>query len=65
VQNYYLGKCWLTTSSGICNTVAGTGDLPMYRVVVAVTWNEQGCPATGCAYVVSALASYAADPVFS
>ena len=65
-QNFYVGKCWQSDATGACGPAAGTGDVPMFRVIVAITWPDAAaCPATICSYVTATLvSSAAADPVF-
>jgi len=63
-QSWYVGSCWQDSAGGVCDTTQGTGDAPMTRVVVAVTWPDTACPAGTCSYVKATLISTAADPVF-
>lgn len=62
-QSWYVGSCW-QAANGPCDTSNSLGDVPLLRVVVAVTWPGAGCPAGTCSYVRSTLASPAGDPVF-
>ena len=63
-RSWYIGKCWLAPATGVCDVTSTAAKLPMYRIVVAVTWTERGCPASGCSYVTTTLTSYSTDPVF-
>ncbi|HEU5108352.1 MAG TPA: putative Ig domain-containing protein, partial [Micromonosporaceae bacterium] len=40
-------------------------NVPMYGLVVAVTWTHRACPAEQCVYVATTLFSNASDPVFN
>jgi prepilin-type N-terminal cleavage/methylation domain-containing protein len=63
-QHWYVGRCWQPTAGGDC--AAATGDVPFFRVVVAVTWTAKNCPASACSYVTTTLVSSAAsDPLFN
>ena len=64
-QSWYVGSCWQAAATGVCDTTKGSGDVPMQRVVVAVTWASADCSAGICSYVRSTLISPAADPVFN
>jgi len=65
-QNFYVGQCWQSGATGACGPAAGPGDVPMFRVIVAITWADPAaCPAALCSYVTATLvSSAAADPVF-
>jgi prepilin-type N-terminal cleavage/methylation domain-containing protein len=75
-QNWYVGRCWQTkadskltsTTLGDCQGTSPTGQgvvpVPYFRVVVAVTWQHNGCKPNPCTYVASTLVSPGADPVF-
>jgi prepilin-type N-terminal cleavage/methylation domain-containing protein len=63
-QSWYVGRCWQPDAGGDCG--AASGDVPFFRVVVAVTWSEKHCPNTSCSYVTTTLVSSAArDPLFN
>jgi prepilin-type N-terminal cleavage/methylation domain-containing protein len=63
-QNWYVGRCWQPDAGGDCG--AATGDVPFFRVVVAVTWSEKHCPNALCSYVTTTLVSSAPrDPLFN
>jgi prepilin-type N-terminal cleavage/methylation domain-containing protein len=75
-QSWYVGRCWQTkadstlvsTALGSCSGTQPTGigviAVPFFRVVVAVTWQHNGCAASQCVYVASTLVSPTADPLF-
>jgi type II secretory pathway pseudopilin PulG len=70
-QRWYVGKCWqakvsrAATVAGACGTANPlTTDVPFFRVVATVTWNHRSCPASGCIYIASTLASIGPDPRF-
>jgi prepilin-type N-terminal cleavage/methylation domain-containing protein len=63
-QHWYVGRCWQPDAGGDCG--ATTGDVPFFRVVVAVTWSERHCPNSACSYVTTTLVSSAPrDPLFN
>lgn len=78
-QYWFVGSCNMPLGNlsvlkpeqlGVCSLVSLPGILvPFYRVIVAVTWNnDRGCAGTGgvCRYVTQTLVSAAAtDPVFN
>jgi prepilin-type N-terminal cleavage/methylation domain-containing protein len=65
-QNWYVGRCWQPSTGGDCTAAAAAGTVAFFRVVVAVTWTERACPATGCSYVVAVLVSDSfGDPTFN
>ena len=78
-QYWFVGSCNMPLGNlsilkpeqlGVCSLVSLPGILvPFYRVIVAVTWNnDRGCASTGgvCHYVTQTLVSAAAtDPVFN
>lgn len=66
-QWFYVGRCWQPVGGGACGTgPAASGDVPFFRVVVAVTWRERRCAAGLCSYVTSTLvSSVAREPVFN
>lgn len=66
-QHWYVGLCWQAKAVsghplGDCEPTSGP--VPFFRVIVAVTWQQQECPAKGCVYVASTLVNRGADPVF-
>ena len=75
-QSWYVGRCWQTkadstlvsTALGSCSGTQPTGigviAVPFFRVLVAVTWQHNGCAANQCVYVASTLVSPTADPLF-
>jgi prepilin-type N-terminal cleavage/methylation domain-containing protein len=75
-QSWYVGRCWQTkadstlvnTALGNCLATQPTGigviAVPFFRIVVAVTWQHNGCAANQCVYVTSTLVSPNPDPVF-
>ena len=69
---YYIGVCFkpaTTSASTSCGTTDASGDVEMYRAIIAVTWQKhanEGCPTSaGCVYVANTLISEAIDPVFN
>ena len=66
-QHWYVGGCWQPAAGGDCGaTRAGTDDVALYRVVVAVTWPEKSCAANECVYATSTLvSSVGSEPVFN
>jgi hypothetical protein len=63
--SWYIGSCWQPAAGGLCDQTAAAGDVPMFRVVVAVIWSDAACPNSTCTYADAALISNAADPIFS
>jgi prepilin-type N-terminal cleavage/methylation domain-containing protein len=62
-QRWYVGKCWLPSTSNVCGPVVTSAEF--FRVIVAVTWSERSCPGSACSFVTSTLVSAAAtDPLF-
>lgn len=66
-QHWYVGLCWQAKAVsghplGDCGPT--NSQVPFFRVIVAVTWRQQACPAKGCVYVASTLVSRGTDPVF-
>jgi type II secretory pathway pseudopilin PulG len=63
---FYVGRCWAPAGGGACRGSGGSGRIvPLYRVVVAVTWGDAGCGGT-CSYVSSGLfTGNPLDPTFS
>jgi prepilin-type N-terminal cleavage/methylation domain-containing protein len=61
---WYVGSCWQAKTGGDC-TVVSTGlrslYVPMYRVVVAITWNAPDCGTTKCQYVAAMLTETTLD----
>lgn len=67
-QSWYVGQCWKPSGSGDCVAVpdaAGTGPIPMYRAVVAITWRSTACSGNLCSFVTATLlAATTTDPQF-
>jgi prepilin-type N-terminal cleavage/methylation domain-containing protein len=74
-QNWYVKSCWQSKadsalpSAGLTDCLEtkplpGLVAVPYFRVVVAVTWEQNVCPGDQCVYVASTLVSTNADPVF-
>ncbi len=71
----YIGACYLPSGTGsstaTCTTTSGAGteSIPMYRVIVDVSWTPakgHGCPTSlGCNYVLSTLRDPNVDPTFA
>ena len=65
-MSWYIGSCRQPAAGGDCNQTSTAGAIPMYRVVVAVTWAETACANFLCTYADATLASsVATDPVFN
>ncbi|MEV4513157.1 Ig domain-containing protein [Dactylosporangium sp. NPDC049525] len=67
---YVVGSCQMPLGGTVCSLLSLPGVLlKFYRVVVAVTWdNDRGCANTGgvCSYVTQTLVSAApTDPIFN
>jgi len=61
---WYVGLCWQRTTGGDCtvvSTVLQAGYVPMYRVVVVITWNAPDCGTGKCQYVASMLTESTLD----
>ncbi|MEV4640931.1 type II secretion system protein [Actinoplanes sp. NPDC049548] len=56
-RSYYVGRCWQKKNGGLCDAPDSppSDAVPMYRVVVAVTWPSPQCPAGKCHYVAAML----------
>jgi type II secretory pathway pseudopilin PulG len=66
-ESFYVGVCSQPPGAGDCTAVPATqqGRIPMYRVVVAVTWTAKQCPASACSYVTAMLVEQdLTDPMF-
>jgi type II secretory pathway pseudopilin PulG len=67
-RHWYVGLCWQLPTGGECTVVPATQQasrIPMYRIVVAVTWPSKDCAAGRCAYVAAMLAERQLDdPTF-
>lgn len=64
----YIGTCALAWGQGGSTCGPDTGapnTVPVYRVVVRVTWSGVGCTAQTCAYTASTLLDGSPDPVFN
>jgi prepilin-type N-terminal cleavage/methylation domain-containing protein len=74
-QHWYVGRCHLqggptgSTNRDCVRTDAPDTDprpnVPMFGVIVAVTWTHRACPADQCVYVTTTLFSNTTDPVFN
>jgi Tfp pilus assembly protein PilV len=65
-MSWYIGSCWQPAAGGDCGPLSTGGAVPMYRVVVAVTWTDTSCANALCTYADATLASsVATDPVFN
>ncbi|MEU4625405.1 putative Ig domain-containing protein [Actinoplanes sp. NPDC023801] len=71
-MNWYLGMCRTKLGSGgtcdnpeAADPEPGRADVPLLRVVIAVTWPGRDCPGGACAYVTSTLVSASGDLVFN
>lgn len=73
LRDVYVGTCRqqavATSVTCVRDTAADPNpdatDLPMFRVVVAVTWRQSSCPGNTCTYVTTALVSNDVDPIFN
>jgi prepilin-type N-terminal cleavage/methylation domain-containing protein len=69
--NVAIGECWIsTTTAALCNvpTTLPPGATPLYRIIVDVHWTAkigEGCPSSGCDYIVSTLRDPSVDPLFN
>jgi len=65
-MSFYIGSCWQPAAGGACGQASTGGAVPLYRIVVAVTWTEAACANSLCTYADATLASsVATDPVFN
>ena len=74
-QHWYVGRCQLqggptgSIDRNCVRTDAPDTDprpnVPMFGVIVAVTWTHRACPADQCVYVTTTLFSNTTDPVFN
>jgi type II secretory pathway pseudopilin PulG len=64
-QRWYLGQCWVPASGGSCTSTSSATAVPLYRVVVLITWPDRSCGTAGCSFVTATLVSSAgSDPLF-
>jgi type II secretory pathway pseudopilin PulG len=67
-RHWYVGLCWQLRTGGECTVVPAVQQaarIPMYRIVVAVTWSSKDCSNARCAYVAAMLAERElTDPTF-
>jgi type II secretory pathway pseudopilin PulG len=67
---WYVARCWAPRGGGTCVDTAAHAPtagnpVPLYLVVIAVTWEGRYCATTGCSYVSTELfAGETLDPVF-
>jgi prepilin-type N-terminal cleavage/methylation domain-containing protein len=75
-QQWYLGRCRQQggptggadrpcTPFDEADPDLSRPDVPMFGLVVTVTWTHRTCPADRCVYVASTMFSVADDPVFN
>ena len=60
----YVGSCWQAKTGGDCVVVPAAQRslyVPMYRIVVAITWPSPDCAANQCQYVTSMLTETTLD----
>jgi prepilin-type N-terminal cleavage/methylation domain-containing protein len=58
---WYVGECWQTKAGGDCTSAATVfKTVPMYRIVVVITWNSPGC-SSRCQYAATMLAETSLD----
>jgi prepilin-type N-terminal cleavage/methylation domain-containing protein len=64
-QHWFVGRCWQQRGGG-GDECGLSGEVELVRVVVAVTWSQQACPAARCTYLTATLVSAAAaEPFFN
>ncbi len=67
-QSWYVGQCWKQANGDDCVVVpvaARDGLVALYRVVVAITWRSDACPAHLCSFVTAGLLNArTTDPQF-
>lgn len=69
--NTAIGECWISTTTSVLCNVPGSlppTATPLYRVIVDVHWvakTGEGCPSSGCDYVVTTLRDPSVDPLFN
>jgi hypothetical protein len=67
-RHWYVGLCWQLRTGGACTNVAPAlqaSRVPMYRIVVAITWASKDCPTRLCSHVAAMLAERElTDPTF-
>jgi type II secretory pathway pseudopilin PulG len=68
-RSWYVGRCWAqATTDSDCRVVpevSRPSRVPMYRVIVAITWQNNRCPSNQCNFVTATLMTVATtDPTF-
>ncbi|MFI5493659.1 prepilin-type N-terminal cleavage/methylation domain-containing protein [Actinoplanes sp. NPDC051859] len=65
-QNWYVVGCWQVLDSTDCtkDNEGKKGAVPLLRVVVAVTWPDNGCAGGTCEFVTSTLVSAEPDLIY-
>lgn len=67
-RSWYVGVCWQPRRAGECVVAPASerpGRVPMYRVVIAVTWRSKDCAADLCSYTTATLVGAdQQDPTF-
>jgi prepilin-type N-terminal cleavage/methylation domain-containing protein len=67
-RHWYVGLCWQPRTGGDCVVVPAAQQatrVPMYRVVVAITWRSKDCGGDTCQYVSAMLTErQLEDPTF-
>jgi prepilin-type N-terminal cleavage/methylation domain-containing protein len=61
---WYVGSCWQAKTGGDCVVVSSALRslyVPMYRVVVVITWASPACAANRCQYVAAMLTESTLD----
>jgi prepilin-type N-terminal cleavage/methylation domain-containing protein len=61
---WYVGSCWQATTGGDCVVVPAAQrslDVPMYRVIVAITWPSPDCSGNQCQYSATMLTETTLD----
>jgi hypothetical protein len=67
-RSFYVGTCWRSVAGGDCVVVPlvqQTTSIPMFRVIVAITWPSTDCSGGTCSYVAAMLlGADTTDPTF-
>jgi prepilin-type N-terminal cleavage/methylation domain-containing protein len=59
---WYVGSCWQATGGGTCLAASSVlRNVPMYRVVVVITWNAPDCGTSKCQFVSTMLTESTLD----
>jgi prepilin-type N-terminal cleavage/methylation domain-containing protein len=61
---WYVGSCWQAKTGGDCTVVSiplQSLYVPMFRLVVVITWNSPDCTSSQCQYVAAMLTESTLD----